>query len=62
MDTLDKLTELNNDILPKLKGDERIEPKAKLNSLIMAFMEIKRDELELEKRKTNLAIESNTDC
>lgn len=62
MNTLERLAELNNDILPKLKGDERIEPKAKLNSLILSFMEIKKEELELEKRKTNLAIESNTDC
>ena len=60
MDTLDKLRELNNDILPKLKGSDRDEPKAKLNDMIQAQLDIAKEELRLEELKTGLAIASNT--
>ena len=60
MDTLDKLRELNNDILPKLKGSDRDEPKAKLNAMIQTELDIAKELKRLDELKTDLAIASNT--
>ena len=59
MNTLERQAELNNEVLPKLKGEERVETKKLLNYLIQSDMDIQRRLDVIDEEKTKFAIASN---